>query len=475
MCEMCCGKGISRRDFMAAAAGAGMIGGMMTQVAGAQAAPEAPETPDQWPEVRVAYLRPKEKYWLGWPGTSFDVDGFLKRTREQVEGFARELKVRVVFEPEPLYDAAAAEAFAAKVKAEKPKGVLLFPLHMQHWPRTATAAKTGVPTVIFAALGMCFTGHIQALSKEPGVYLASSADPELKPVRFGLKMIRTAHELRRMKIAVVAGKESKEVISEPLGITLRYVPRARFPEIFKTIEATAEVRAVAEDYTKSARKIVEPSAEDILNASKNYFTALQILKEEGCHGITMDCLGLVRDRQIPCPPCMAWSKLLDVGLLGVCEADIRAVLGNALCIKLLDKPGFMQDPVPETVNNTFIGAHCVSPTRLDGFDKPRAPFILRSHSESDLGVSLQVIWEPGREVTVMQFEKPDTMILGKGKVLRNLDTPPWGGCRTSVELAIDGPAETRDTRGFHQLFIAGDHVRDFKAYGQMYGITVEHI
>ena len=135
----------------------------------------------------------------------------------------------------------------------------------------------------------------------------------------------------------------------------------------------------------------------------------------------------------------------------------------------------MQDPVPETVNNTFIGAHCVCATRLGGYDGPRTPFVLRSHSESNVGVSLQVLWPPGQRVTLMQFVGPDKMILGKGTVLRNLDTPPAGGCRTSMELALDGPADTRDTKGFHQLFIYGDHVRDFEAYGQMFGIGTEAI
>jgi hypothetical protein len=100
---------------------------------------------------------------------------------------------------------------------------------------------------------------------------------------------------------------------------------------------------------------------------------------------------------------------------------------------------------------------------------------MRSHSESDIGVSLQVIWRPDQEVTIMQFMGPGKMILGKGKVLKNLDTPPYGGCRTSVELAIDAPADVRDTKGFHQLFIYGDHVRDFQAYGQMYGIATDHV
>jgi hypothetical protein len=476
---MCCNcsSGFTRREMlMAAAAGTAVMGGsMMLGAAKAADAEQIARGTDDMPEVRVCYLRPKAKYWLGWPGTSWDPEGFLTESTQKITKLAKELRIKVVFEPEPLYENTDVEAFIAKLKADKPQGVLVFPLHMERWPHVDAIAKVGVPTVIFAGLGTCFTAHIQQISRYPGVYLASTADFDLGSVRYGLKMIRTRWDVQHSKIAVLVGNEVKEQVLNPFGLTVRFVPRDHFVEVLKTIEENDEVRGVAEEYRKNAKKTVEPSEQDVINASKNYFTALKIMKEHGCNGISMECLGLVKEKKIASPPCMAWSKLLDVGIPGVCEADIKAVMGHTLCCKLLDKPGFMQDPVPDTVKNTFIGAHCVSPTRLDGYDKPRAPFMLRSHSESNVGVSLQVIWEPGREVTIMQFADPGTIMLGKGKILRNLDTPPCGGCRTSVELAIDAPADTRDTKGFHQLFIMGDHVRDFQAYAQMFGLKTEHV
>jgi hypothetical protein len=472
--------GITRRGFLAAAAGTTMAGGYLLRAATAAEAAQstASEPESDWPDVLVAYLRPKEKYWLGWPGTAWDVncyDAFLAKNRKLLEKFGQELKVRMAFEPQPLYDDSAVDQFIAKVEATKPKGVLVFPLHMNQWGRVTKVAKCGVPTIIFAGLGVCFTGHIRNVSRQPGVFLISSPDFELNPVRFGLKMIRTEHDVRRSRIAVLADDSTKDEVLEPFGLKLRRLPRKHFADALATIGETPEVLAVAEEYQKTAQKVVEPSRQDLMNAARNCFASQKIMEQEDCNGITMDCLGAVFDRQIPCPPCMAWSKFLDTGIPAICEADINAVMSHTLCCKLLDKPGFMQDPVPETVNNTLIGAHCVCPTRLNGYDRPGEPFILRSHSESDIGVSVQVLWRPEQEVTLMQFVGPGKMILGKGKVLRNFDTPPAGGCRTSVELAINGPPDTRDTQGFHQLFIYGDHVRDFEAYGQMYGIATEHV
>jgi len=396
------GEGISRRTVLTLMSTTALSGGALLRGVGGAQTRASTETSSDRPEVSVAYLRPKEKYWLGWPGTSWDPDAFMKKSRALVEQYAGENEVRVSFEPQPLYDAAAAEQFIARLKAEKPDGAIVIPLHMERWPMIEEIAKSGIPTVIFAALGTSFTGHIQKISRLPGVYLASTADFDLKPVRFGLKMIRTAHKVRDTKIAVLAGNETREQILEPFGLKLHYLPRRRFPETLRTVENTAQVQAIAAEYRDAALKVVEPSEQDLINAAKNYVASLRIMEEEGCQGITMDCLGLVKDRQIPCPPCLAWSKLLDVGIPAICEADINAVMSHTLCCHLLDKPGFQQDPVPETVSNTFIGAHCVSPTRLDGYDKRRAPFILRSHAESNLGVSLQVLWEPGRPVTIMQ-------------------------------------------------------------------------
>jgi hypothetical protein len=119
-----------------------------------------------------------------------------------------------------------------------------------------------------------------------------------------------------------------------------------------------------------------------------------------------------------------------------------------------------------------MGAHCTCATKLDGFDKPHEPIILRSHSESNIGVSPQVLWRLGQKVTLMKCEGPGSMLLGTGRVLANIDTPPSGGCRTSVELEVDGVADSRNVKGFHQLFIYGDQSLKLKAFAALAGMTV---
>ena len=72
----------------------------------------------------------------------------------------------------------------------------------------------------------------------------------------------------------------------------------------------------------------------------------------------------------------------------------------------------------------------------------------------------------------MEFDGPDKIIVGTGRVTRNFDTPPEGGCRTSVELAMDNVSDAMDVKGFHQLFVYGKLDHDLRAYGKLAGIQV---
>ena len=119
-----------------------------------------------------------------------------------------------------------------------------------------------------------------------------------------------------------------------------------------------------------------------------------------------------------------------------------------------------------------MGAHCTCPTKLGGFNTKPEPFILRNHHESETGVSPQVLWRVGQEVTVMEFNGPAKIIVGTGRVMRNFETPLEGGCRTSVELAMDNVADAMDIKGFHQLFIYGKLEHEIRAYGKLAGIEV---
>lgn len=243
-------------------------------------------------------------------------------------------------------------------------------------------------------------------------------------------------------------------------------------ELFARMPVTDEVRDVAEKMLRGARDVVEPTRQDALNAARSFTTAKRLLRDEESNALTTDCLGMVTTRVVPTPPCMAAMMFQDAGVTYGCEAVVYPAISMLLVSYLFDKPAFMNDPVPETVKNRLIVAHCTCASRLNGFNRPAEPYILRSHSESNIGVSIQVPWRVGQPVTLAQFQDSRKLILDTGTVVDNVRTPPAGGCRTSVELVMDRVEDARDVLGFHQAVFYGNHRRDIEAFCQMYGIEV---
>jgi len=465
-CASCLGK-LSRRRFLGSISGAAVgmaLGGAALERVLAQ---ESLSGRTQ-PLVRSVFLRPKGPYWLGWPGTSYDVEGHRREYTEKFTAAGEKLAVNVIHNADPLYDDAAVAEFMARVQKSPPEAILVTLLHIGYWPQAERIASLGIPTIIFSPIGTSFTGHTLGPSRRKGVYVVSSL--ELDAVAWGLKMVRAAFELRRQRILRVAGDERSDSVVDTVGIAVRHIPRRIFHELFAQTPDTDAVRALADDEAAHALRIVEPTRKDILNASRTYFTIKQLLQQENCTAFTSDCLGMVSSRVVPTPPCMAFSRLNDEGVTATCEADLFGCASMLFVSHLFDRPGFLQDPVAETWRNRFIGAHCTSATRLDGYGGAQTPYILRCHSESALGVSMQVLWPVGRKCTMVRFEAPDSLIVDSLTVADNVPTPPAGGCRTNVMYECHTVADARDIQGFHQVIFFGDLLPRVRDYCQLYGI-----
>ncbi|MEA3365922.1 MAG: hypothetical protein U9Q79_09820, partial [Candidatus Hydrogenedentes bacterium] len=326
------------------------------------------------------------------------------------------------------------------------------------------------PTIVFSPIGTSFTHHVVNFSRQPNVHVISSLS--LDAVEQAFRMIRAKKQMAASRVLVVRGDERKETVLDRLGTKVRYVPRDVFHELFAAMPATDEAHEIAREIQRVAKKIVEPNEEDCVNAARSFLAGKRLVKDEASNAITTDCLGMVTAKFVPTPPCMAASIFQDHGVTYGCEADLFAAISLMFVSYLFNRPGFQQDPVAETYKNVLVAAHCTCGTRLNGFDQPPEPVILRSHSESDIGVATQVLWKEGQPVTLVRFQNPDSLILDTGTIVGNVQTPPAGGCRTSIEIDMDRVEDARDVIGFHQVVFYGDHRRDVEAFCQMNGIKV---
>ena len=480
----CAGAGcplVSRRGFLGGA-GAVAAAAEMGLFRFASSLLAAPQTqPAKKPVICAVFVRPKtsdperegERPVVSWPGYQYDIKAGQAQQTKILTDAAKKLGVRLEVRQEPLDSTAAIDAYLAQRKKSPPDGLFVTAMELFRWNLVnhVVAKRGDIPTIVYSPMGSSFTQHLHAARKMPRTFVAATQDIHWPQV--GLRMLATIPRMRTSRICVCRGSKTADRKLDGIGTTLHYIPLARFEAEFKKVEAGKEVKALADHYAKSAKKIVEPKAAEILDAAKNYFVCRRLMAAEDCQGISIDCLR--NPRIYHRPPCMAFSHLLDEGIVAACEADWNAAISMLLTHLLFERPGFMQDPAPNTINNTLMGAHCTSATRLEGFDKPyRAPFVLRSY-HTRTGVAVQVLWRVGQKVTVMKFQGPGTILLGTGRVRANIAQPPAGCCRTAVEIELDDVRDSGETKGFHQLFIYGDLERPFRAYCKLAGIKVVHI
>ena len=479
-CSRCC---ISRRrclQLVSLAAGAGALGSFTRAGAKEAGGPAPGDHVDAAslrprPDVKVAgcFLEAPRPYWLGWPGTTYDLDGRQKEYRAALAKSAGSLGIKAALAEKPIQTENGLGRWIASVKAERSHAALVILQHIARWDWVPRIAKElGVPLIVFAPVGTAFTGQVAGGGRLKNVLVESTI--KWAAVEDALRMVKAKRMFEETRVLWIQGKNRNETVMDHLGVKVRAIPRDTFNTEFDKQPATEEVKDVAAEMRRKATKVVEPTPTDLINSARSYVTAKRLLAAEKANALSMDCLGMVTDKLVPTPPCGGWTLLQDQGVTAGCEADLFGAMSLMMSSYLLGRPGYMNDPVPETYKNTLITSHCTSGSRLEGFDRPPAPVIWRSHSESGLGVSTQVIWPVGAAVTLVRFSGADELIVDTGKVVANVDTPPAGGCRTSVEIAMDRMEDCRDVLGFHQVVVLGDHRRLLEGFCELHGIRHVH-
>jgi hypothetical protein len=305
------------------------------------------------------------------------------------------------------------------------------------------------------------------------VDLISSSDwGDLDPF---MPLFRTIRHLKKSKVIIVrsgeGGSEQAAAFTRQFGTEIRFMPYAELKSAYDSVEAR-KAKQEADAFTAGALRVVEPSPQEITDSLRFYLAVREVLKREKANAMAIDCLGGFRRRELPAYPCVAWSKLNDEGLYGVCEADLPSTMTQLLVTSFSGKPGFVTDPVFDTGKNEIIHAHCVSATCLEGIHGAASPYVIRSHMEDNKGVSMQVLAPISGTVTVGKFAGPQKFLISTGEVCGNVDDPR--GCRTKFRTRVANAQKMLEnySAGLHRVVFWGDHTRAVARLGRFLGYQV---
>lgn len=467
---------MNRREFLgASAAGAGAMF-LAGQLSGRGAiAGEGGDWLPKLPDVKIHTL-----YLVGgkgWPKPDLDIQAEIARLEKHLSDAEQQLgDVKFVGRDMFRYPPRDVQYLAAKLG--KSDGVLVFNLTGGVQKQLQAILATGQPTVLFA---QPYSGHDWCWAKTAKklVILATSDYGEIAEAA---ALMRVAPRLRRTRIILIGKINAKRAseIKDKLGADIVSVDPQRLNEAYQVVDdKTAE--AEAEQWIRNAEKIIEPSREEIVKSSRLYLAMKRLMRAEQARAIAIDCLGLFGRKVLPAYPCLGFSKLNDLGLVGACEADMDSTLTMLIFGYAFGVPGFISDPVFDTANNTVIHAHCVCATKMDGPAGPRCPYIIRNHLEDYKGAALQVKHRKGEPITCAKLVNPETMVISTGEIVGSPDVDR--GCRTKMATRVADARKMLDNWGagvvkggmvehLHRVLFYGNHLQNIKHLGILIDLKI---
>lgn len=465
---------ISRRCFLtttaAGVATCSTLAGLAARLAAATPVPN----PGPTSKVRVGKIYLGREH-PGWPSSTVDVPAEMKRYEAELANLSSRM-TDIEFVDAGLANDPPRLA-QAKEKFKDVDGILVMHLTMGIGQQLQSLMETGIPIVVFS---LPYTGHEwhtiagwQRQDKLIEVFPTS----RFEDILVALRPFRALHRLHEARILHVnhgpADAAYCSAIKQKFGTDIKNIS---LPELQRAYDAADQSEAMADcrRWMKEARKIVEPTKDDIFRGSRMYVAMRNLLAEHEAHLVTMNCLGMNLMGRGMGYPCLGFVRLNNLGLGGVCEADLKSSMTHLLFSYLVGRPGFVTDPVFDLANSSIIHAHCVAATQMEGPDARPAPYHIRSHLEDGKGASLQVKMPIGRKLTMARLIGTDKMLFCTGDATGS-PFVEWG-CRTKLTMKVQNIERLLEnwSSGLHRVVFYGDHTQDVRRFCRFARIHLLH-
>jgi L-fucose isomerase-like protein len=258
------------------------------------------------------------------------------------------------------------------------------------------------------------------------------------------------------------------------GVRIEYRP---IEELRRRLEEVRpeSAREEMERWRREAAAVVEPTEHDLLESARMYVLLRSIVDREGLSAISIDCLSFSFDAKSTIPlPCLAFTRLRDEGIAAPCEADVYASLSSMFLETVSRKPSYFCNvsSVDNEASSTVL-RHCVAPVRLMGKEAPPLRYNLRDYHGFGKGVTPEVEFPAGIEVTMGVFSKDlKSFVWWPGRTRSrksDTDRPSFPGtdskmrryCSNHLEVGIkDVDRFVQSIGGIHHVMVAGSYRKE---------------
>jgi hypothetical protein len=480
-CRACPEAGLSRRNFLTAAAGAALV---PAATLGAANPSDRQKPIQQTLKVQPVltyefYKRREATSWRPWGGILTEQD--LAREKERIGGELKAMTAAAKFplDVRPLAAASTAEEAAALAKGDQDVTVLYGAGGSQKVLETLIAASRWNLLFLRHRSGPAYLWYEIAdprLLRKTGdqrtqtglgvedVVVDSHAEVAVR-LRglYGLK-----NTLGKRIVAVggpggwgSGGRTAPEVSRNLWKMDLVTVPYSDLGERIKRARAddglVKRCAAEADRYLKQKGVTLETKRDFLPKSFLLTEVFRDLLDEYKTDAITINqCMGTIMGMS-ETTACLPLSLLNDDGYMAFCESDFVVIPSGVLLRYISGRPVFLNDPT-HPHDGVVTMAHCTAPRRMDGerYDPAR----ILTHYESDYGASPKVEFRKGMPMTVINPDFASKRWLGF--LSEVVGSPFLNICRSQVDVAIKGGTDklVEEMRGFHWMAGYGDHLKE---------------
>ncbi len=414
-------------------------------------------------KVRIAKIYLGHEH-PGWPSSKVDLKADMQRFETEM---ARLPGLKDVEFVNAGLVSSAEQLNAAKEKIKDVSGILVLHLTMGITGYLEGLMATGLPVMIFALPYSGHEWHIVGGWQKQGKLVDVLPSSRYEDIAEAIRPFRAIQRIKETRILHVNHGDADpaycQAIKQKFGTEIISLKLPDLEAAYKAADR-AECEADAKRWIREAKKIVEPSKEEILKGATMHIAMRNLLAQHNAQAITMNCLGMSLIERNMGYPCLGFVRLNNQLLAGVCEADLKSTMTQLIFTYLVGRTGFVTDPVFDYSNNTIIHAHCVAATQMEGPNSRPAPYHIRTHLEDGKGVSLQVKMPIRSKLSMARLIGTDTLLYSTGEAV---DSPMVErGCRSKVTMRVDHPERFVEnwSCGLHRVIFYGDHTRDINRY-----------
>jgi len=371
------------------------------------------------------------------------------------------------------------QAAGIKSRLQDVDGILAIHFNIGIRPVLDEILSAGKPTMVFA---VPYSGHEwvefgDLRKQELGAKMECMLTSDYNQLAAAIRPFRAIHHLREARILNLTTRSFTDYANEihtTFGTDYKQIDLERMIDTYNAV-SDSEAASEADRWIQGAVAVLEPPRKEILKSCRLALAFERLLDEEDATVMTVDCYGTMHGPlcQSYAYPCVGFTRLNDMGLGGICESDLQSAMTHILFQGLTGKPGFISDPTVDESKNSIILAHCLGSTRMDGPEKPAAPYKLRTIMERQEGVVPQVSMRTGQKVTQARLIGTDLVLYFTGTII---DVPDIErGCRTKITVRIDGDAEhlwKNWSGGLHRVTCYGDISKELACFCRFKGIKM---